>query len=124
MNVYDIAIARALSSGGGGGGGDLYTAQVSVIGEGYAFYPMRFETNKTVGVADDEHAGLTDYFTDGEAFVFNENESFTWYILNNESIYLLALGANGYTVSGDAEVFSTQGATGVRIYGDCTITIS
>ena len=32
MNVYDIAIARALSSGGGGGGGsDFTTAKVTVV---------------------------------------------------------------------------------------------
>ena len=33
MNIYDIAISRALSSGGGGGGGssDFSTAEVTII---------------------------------------------------------------------------------------------
>lgn len=127
MNLYDIAIARKLSGGGGGGGSsDMYTAEVSVIASnGYSFYPLNFESSKIIGVANDENNGLTDYMSEeGVPFIFSSgNEDFTWYILNNESIYLISQGSI-FSVSGSAEVIDTDEIEFVRIYGDCTITIN
>ena len=109
MDLYDVAVARKLSSGGGGGGGssDFSTAEVTINGSGS--FQLRFALVYTSGVMD----GMTDG------------------CVVSVGTYTAILGANGALLTDYTDaITSTTGAIQTvdkgeyLITGDCTITIS
>ncbi len=104
MNLYDIAIARKLSSGGGGGGdSDFSTAEVTVMGNDSISLPT---CESMMGME-----GITiSNLGDGASAIVP---------LWKGHLYRSTTG--GVEVSGNAELI--YGSV-IDIYGDCTITIS
>ena len=116
MDLYDIAVARKLSSGGGGGGSsDFSTAEVTVINN--CEQPVQFMLPMTT---DEPPEVLTPH----------------WYIDSDTTGLFNAVlykGTTIFTLYGDLQFItdiSTTGSAvidpdmGIIITGDCTITIS
>lgn len=127
MDLYDIAIARKLSGGGGGGGSsDFSKAIVNVIGNDKTidFLPNTLESDAVIAVCVVDW-GLT-ASEDDMHFNVDNTLTETFYILNNNYITAVSYDAptQNYSVTGNAEVSSYSGTNIVKIYGDCTITIS
>lgn len=112
MDLYDIAVARALSSGGGGGGGgDLSTANVT----------LTFNTSTYILAGACFDAGEIP----GLVPMIQETGNYKIALYKSKSI-VFDLGAlmgqtHTITVTGNATVLE---AGMVLVTGDCTITIS
>lgn len=127
MDLFDIAVARKLAGGGGGGGSsDFSKAIVNVIGNDKTidFLPNTLESDDVIAVCVVDW-GLTT-IEDDMHFNVDNTLAETFYILNNNYITAVSYDAptQNYSVTGNAEVLSYSGTNLVKIYGDCTITIS
>ena len=111
-------------SGGGGTGDFCYKADVDVTiynEEYYLFYFSDPDTSKNNGVLYDDEGG----FLLPELESFNVDKTYTWYILNDECIYLLgAFDSPTYEITGSAELVTINEMQLVKIYGDCAVAIS
>ena len=109
MNVFDIAIARALSSGGGGGGGDsdFSTAAMTVIGNA----PVHMAT-----IIDMPEYGIVGSYPNN-----TELESPYTIILYKGKAYI-KISSDITSISGDASIDSLTGM--LVVTGDCSITIA
>lgn len=126
-DLFDIAVASKLAGGGGGGGSsDFSKASVNIIGNDKPinFLPNTLESYDVIAVCVVDW-GLT---ASQDDMYFNVDGTLneTFYILNNNYIVAGSYDAptQNYSVTGSAEVSSYSGMNIVKIYGDCTITIS
>ena len=111
MDLYDVAVARKLSSGGGGGGGssDFSTAEVTV-------------TNSTGAGLELPLAVIEDDATLGSIYLdINDTVDKSAVLYKNKAIASIPMFKTAI-VTGNATVDPIIGA--VLITGDCTITIS
>ena len=138
MDLYDIAVARKLSSGGGGGGSsDFYTAEVTLkLAPGQTTKSVRIacyeETDLTYATAVpfDDNGGLElDEQAAFLSFTVKEDTTVKYGVLKEHYFFMLSMSDMNekFAVTGNAEVStaSIQGTTGniVKLFGDCTITI-
>lgn len=113
MNLYDIAVARKLSSGGGGGGGSD-TATVTVIGGGDgALFGVVLDMSEEFGMPAGTYPSIINY-VDGL-------QSGTYTIVLWEGNTIAAVP--GVTVSGSIELIDEDNYV-YKITGDCTIDFS
>ena len=110
MDLYDIAVARKLSSGGGGGGGssDFSTATLTFINNsdvGTLALPF------LLTVEDDQIPVGSNVYESGDYTI----------ILYKGVCGITVINSYDYSVSGDAIDY---GDTNIDAKGDCTITIS
>ena len=129
MNLYDIAIARKLSGGGGGGGSSDFTkAEVTIIPHPIygsniqlaPFDPMNPDYTYAVFL------GINGLSTEVLPLELGEPTLVTSYVLTG--YFFIAFNSDKptqtYLVEGNAEASTIEGMNFVKIYGDCTITIS
>ena len=102
MDLYDVAVARKLSSGGGGGGGssDFSTAEVTVNGAGFIMAAF-INNDNTIGAVSLENETAPIILFKGKANLYTEDTV--------------------SEISGDIE---DAGGGDYIVTGDCTITIS
>lgn len=114
-DLFDIAIARKLSSGGGGGGSsDFSTAEVTITGDG-GFFSLYIADNAGQYSAIFK---INDNLTFDSPEVADEASiKLMLYYLGNEAICIPA--GEVTSVIGDA-VYDAENST-LTITGDCTI---
>lgn len=109
MDLYDVAVARKLSSGGGGGGGssDFSTAEVTVVGVAPTIYGSWLD-------AQSEQTIYKISSMSGVGTVYS--------LVLYKGVSVINFAAKGEIVlSGDIE---SIGNAEYQVTGDCTITIS
>ena len=117
MDLYDVAVARKLSSGGGGGGGssDFSMATMTMINEIGASIICAYATDNVMGQQMDSVWTMANTSGDYDVILYKGK---------NMAFDMDALGAgvqHTISVTGNAQVLAE---VFVEITGDCTITIS
>lgn len=107
MDLYDVAVARKLSSGGGGGSSDFSTAEVTVIGAVPTIY----------GSWLDEQSEQTIYKVSNSSGV---ETAYNLVLYKGVSVINFAVKGE-IVLSGSIE---SIGNAEYIVTGDCTITIS
>ena len=118
-DLFDVVVARKLSGGGGGGGSsDFSTAEVTVVNTMSSSAestklsvptinpPSTLISSTFISMPEDTDNISVVLYKDGTLIDISEFDAST-----------------EFAVSGDAELLSRP-VKGIRIFGDCTITIS
>ena len=131
MNLYDIAVARKLSSGGGGGSSDFYQATITFVNNlettsHLSVFLKDFTVNSDyyTGYYIDSEAGVTSEISDDLTATPGDSASIQVNVLNGKAISADYYESETAVLSGDAEFVEVDGYTYIRITGDCTITIN
>ena len=127
MDLFDIAVARKLSSGGGGGSSDFSTAEVTINGKSgeYLYLLTDFDPisseNYVTGLYE-----LNGHYAYEAYFSFDSDTTQTFNILKVDTAILIGGVSEYSTCTGDCVIAfdEDRGSYLATITGDCTITIS
>lgn len=112
MDLYDIAVARKLSSGGGGGSSDFSTAEVSIQSTSF----------EMLEGAVANYNPKTGYSSAGAFYIGTTSETFNIILYNGKAI--IGRDTTGGTVQTSGDIEYDSGNNVFTITGDGTITIS
>ena len=113
MDLYDVAVARKLSSGGGGGSSDFSTATITAEGSGLTVF---------TGATIDEDGLATSSFI---RLVIPLSPTGTVILYKGKAFLELAEGVSKPTIpAGENNIYYDNEIGMYVVTGDCTITIS
>lgn len=136
MDLYDIAIAKAIGgdSGGGGGISGFHSAAVTLENSDTANIVSVYlscDSEDTMGIGNTgfivHEDGLISSDGLSDSLPCGTEKVLSVYILDGKYVMVNGLTQAdeevGYTIVGNAELATYSGVTYVRVYGDCRISM-